>query len=94
MAESNHSERRLAKLLEALPPAPSAWVEAAKELPRMRSEIDGILDRAARDTAYRESVTTAIEKALSEAPEGADRETLEALRERLGAIGDRERDDG
>jgi hypothetical protein len=94
MAESSHSERRLAELLEALPPAPSAWVEAAKELPRMRSEIDGIVDRAARDTAYRKSVATAIEKALTEAPEGADRETLEALRERLGAIGDRERDDG
>jgi len=60
----------------------------------MRSEIDGIVDRAVRDAAYRSSVTTAMEKALAEAPEGADRETLEALREKLDAVDARQRDDG
>ena len=90
---NRHSEDELAKHLEALPPAPPAWAEAAKELPRMRSEIDGIVERAARDAAYRRSVTRAMEKALNETPQGTDREMLETLRERLGAVDDRERDD-
>ena len=94
MAESSHSERRLAELLEALPPAPAAWVEAAKELPRMRSEIDGIVDRAVRDAGYHKSVTMAMEKALAAAPKGADREILETLREKLDAVDDSRRDDG
>ncbi len=46
------NENELARLLEALAPAPAAWVEAAKELPRMHSEIDGIVERASRDGAY------------------------------------------
>lgn len=91
---NRYEEDELARLLEALPPAPLAWVEAAKELPWMRSQIDGIVDRAASDAAFRRSVIVAMEKALSETPEGTERETLETLRQRLGAAGEREPDEG
>lgn len=33
-------EDRIAELLRALPSAPEGWVEAAKELPRARSELE------------------------------------------------------
>lgn len=91
---NSYDENDLARLLEALPPAPSAWAEAAKELPRMRSEIGGIVDRAVRDAPYRRSVTLAMEKALRETRGRSERETLEALRERLVAVDEREPDDG
>jgi hypothetical protein len=91
---SDHSEQRLAQLLEALPPAPRAWVEAAKELPRMRSEIDGIVERAGRDAAYRSAVIKAMEKSLAETTDESERRALEALRERLGAASDRDAGNG
>ena len=90
------NENDLARLLEALPPAPSAWVEAAKDLPRMRSEIDraGIVGRAARDAPYRRAVLKAMEKSLAETSGESRRPSLDALRERLGAADDPRRDDG
>jgi len=85
---SPYSEEELARLLEGLPLPPRSWTEAAKELPRMRSEIDGIVDRAVRDAAYRRSITTAMERALEAGAEGHDREVLERLRDRLASGGE------
>jgi hypothetical protein len=87
------NESELARLLEALPPAPSAWVEAAKELPRMHSEIDGIVERASRDATYRRAVIKAMEKSLAETTDESQRRSLDALRERLGAAEDPGEDD-
>jgi hypothetical protein len=78
-----YDEYDLAHLLEALPPAPAAWVEAAKELPRARSEIDDIVARAAHDAPYRRAVTRAMEKALGASSADADRAILEDLCSRL-----------
>ena len=41
-----YEEEALAELLRALPPAPAHWVQAAKELPAARRELDGIVDRS------------------------------------------------
>ncbi|HEX6228243.1 MAG TPA: hypothetical protein VFZ41_02150 [Solirubrobacterales bacterium] len=90
---TRHDEDQLAKALESLPPAPSAWVEAAKELPRMRSEIDGIVERATHDAAYRRAVIKAMESSLAETSDESERRSLDELRERLSAAEDSSQDD-
>jgi hypothetical protein len=93
---THHDENDLARALEALPPAPSAWVEAAKELPRMRSEADRdeIVRHAARDAAFRKAVIKAMERSLAETSDASERRSLAELRERLGASEDPVQDDG
>ena len=72
-------EERLAALLALLPPAPAAWVEAAKELPTARAQIDGIVARAEHDAVYRARLVSDLEKAL--AADGI--EPTDALRREL-----------
>jgi len=91
---AHYDENEIAKALELLPPAPSAWVEAAKELPRMRSEIDGIVGRATRDAAYRRAVIKAMESSLAETNDQSKRRSLDELRERLAAVEASAKDDG
>ena len=57
-------EERIAALLSLLPPAPEAWVEAAKELPAARAQIDGIVARAEQDAVYRAQLVSDLEQAL------------------------------
>jgi len=85
---ARYDENEIARALESLPPAPSAWVEAAKELPRMRSEIDGIVGRATRDAAYRKAVIKAMESSLAHTSDESKRRSLDELRERLAAVED------
>jgi hypothetical protein len=79
----SYDEERLAGLLSALPPAPRGWVQAAQELPRARSTLDGIVARAEADEAFRAALISDLEAAL--AAEGYERTPtlLEALRRRL-----------
>ena len=58
-------EERLAALLAFLPPAPEAWVEAAKQLPAARAQLDGIVARAEQDAEYRARLVADLEKALT-----------------------------
>lgn len=51
-----YDEGRIAKLLQALPPAPQAWVEAAQELPSAQREIDTIAARAKDDQEFQAEV--------------------------------------
>ena len=39
-------EERIAELLRALPAPPQGWIEAAKELPTLRRELDTIVERS------------------------------------------------
>jgi hypothetical protein len=73
----------LGELLRALPPAPSAWVQAAQELPPRRGALDDIVARAERDVEFRRRLLADLESALT--AEGYDPEppVLEALRRRL-----------
>ena len=57
-------EERIAELLRALPAPPQGWVEAAKELPTVRRELDTIVERIERDERFRELVRADLEEAL------------------------------
>ncbi len=81
---SAYSEEQLAELLRALPPAPEAWVRAAKELPRARYGLDEIVERARADAAFREALIADLEAALTGAGYEPDAILVEALKERLG----------
>lgn len=78
-----YDEERLGDLLSALPPAPAAWVEAAKGLAQIRSRLDRIVERAQADDAYRRKVVADPEAALAEAEVVAHAEAVEILRRKL-----------
>ena len=61
---TGYHEERLAELLAALPPPPNGWVEAAQELPRLRAEVDRLLERAEADAAFRQALLEDLEAAL------------------------------
>jgi hypothetical protein len=80
----HYDEERLAKLLRALPPAPEGWVMAAQELPRVRRELDDIVERAVADAEFRKALIADLEAALRS--EGYEPEAipLDELRRRIG----------
>jgi hypothetical protein len=79
-----YDEVRLGDLLRALPPAPEGWVQAAKELPRSRAELDDIVGRAVADAAFREALIADLEAALREVGYEPEALPLDELRRRLG----------
>ena len=78
-----YDEERLARLIQALPPAPAGWVRAAQELPFLRGELDEIVARSEADAAFRKRLIADLEGAL--AAEGYERDpaVLAALRVQL-----------
>lgn len=77
-------EGRIAVLLRELLPAPESWVQAAKELPRARAGLDGLVARAERDAAFRAAVVADLESALREAGVEPRPAVVDHLRRRLG----------
>ena len=57
-------EERIAELLRALPTPPVGWIQAAKELPAARRELETILERVERDERFRERVVADLEAML------------------------------
>ena len=57
-------EERIAELLRALPAPPRGLVEAAKELPAARRELDTIVERIESDERFRALVHADLERAL------------------------------
>ena len=57
-------EERIAELLRALPAPPMGWVEAAKELPAVRRDLDTLLERLERDERLRERAVADLEAML------------------------------
>jgi hypothetical protein len=80
---TSYDEERIAELLRSLPEAPSAWVQAAKQLPAARVEIDRIVDLAEHDARYRADVLADLEQALRAAGVEPGHRTVEQLRARL-----------
>ena len=78
-----YDDERIAELLSALPPAPSAWVEAAQELPRARRELNEIVARAEADIEFRKALIADLESALAAEGYQPDERVLERLREQL-----------
>jgi hypothetical protein len=78
-----YDEERLAELLRALPPVPEGWVRAAPELPRVRRELDDIVERAVADAEFRKALIADLEAALR--AEGYEPEAipLDELRKRI-----------
>ena len=57
-------EETIAELMRELPAPPAGWIEAAKELPAVRRELDTILERIERDERFRELVVADLEATL------------------------------
>ena len=57
-------EERIAELLRELPAPPTGWVEAAKELPAVRRDLDSLLERLERDERLRERAVADLEAVL------------------------------
>jgi hypothetical protein len=76
-------EQRLGELLRALPPAPEGWVKAAQELPRVRRELDDIVERAVADAEFRRALIEDLEQALRAEGYEPDQVPLDELRKRL-----------
>jgi hypothetical protein len=83
MRTHGYDEERLARLLRALPPAPEGWERAAQELPRLREELDGIVERAMADLEFRRALIADLEAALAAAGYEPDPRLVQALRVRL-----------
>jgi hypothetical protein len=88
---TSYDEEKLGDLLSALPPAPEAWVKAAKELPLARQRLDEIVERAETDEEYRRRVVADPERALEEADVVAHAENIEIIRQRLDEKEEREK---
>jgi hypothetical protein len=57
-------EERIAVALRALPAPPQGWIEAAKQLPAARRELETVLERIERDARFRERVVRDLEAML------------------------------
>jgi hypothetical protein len=77
-----HDEERLGALLRLLPPAPTAWVEAAQELPAARRSLDDIVARAEADAAFRKALIADLEAALAAEGFEPDGRIVDELRRR------------
>ena len=86
MSNVSHDEERLGELLGLLPPAPSGWVQAAKELPEARRTLDEIVERARTDAEFRVLLVADLEAALAAAGYEPRTELSAAVRERLAEL--------
>ncbi|HEV8461366.1 MAG TPA: hypothetical protein VGQ38_11720 [Gaiellaceae bacterium] len=73
----------LAQLLALLRPAPTGWVEAAQELPRIRAGLDALIARAEQDAAVRARMLEDLEQALTESNLPPTSRLVEEARRRL-----------
>ena len=80
---TSYNEEQLGELLNVLPPAPDAWVQAAKELPLARQRLEQIVERAKADESYRRHVVGDPETALEQAEVVAHAQNVEIIRRRL-----------
>ena len=58
------SEEQIAELLRALPAVPAGWVQAAKELPVVRLELETIVERIESDERARALAVADLEAML------------------------------
>ena len=78
-----HDEEALGRLLAALPPAPSDWVESAANLPQTRRDADRIVELAEADQQFRAAAMENLQAALRDIGYEPTSPLLAAVRERL-----------
>lgn len=83
MSENAWSEERLGRLLAVLKPAPRGWVEAAAQLPHLRAVLDGLVERAEADAAFRAALIADLEAAVAREGVEPTPRVLRELRARL-----------
>ena len=76
-------EERLGRLIRALPPAPSAWVRAATELPLAKAGLDEIVARAEADADFKARLVADLETALEAEGYERDPAVIEVLKVRF-----------
>ena len=79
----DYTEEQLASLIGVLPPAPTAWVQAAKELPAAREAIESLVERARAGANERQAILADLEASLLQAGVEPSRGLVEELRGRL-----------
>jgi hypothetical protein len=77
------NEERLGELLRLLRPAPAGWVDAAAQLPRLRSVLDDLVERAEADAEFRAALVADLEAAFSREGVAPTERALDELRARL-----------
>ncbi len=82
--DHTYSETELGELLAMLKPAPAAWIEAAKELPRIERGLEQILALAESDVEFRQALTEDLAGAIEQAGFTAEPELVRGVRQRLG----------
>jgi hypothetical protein len=85
MSENAWNEERLGRLLGDLKPAPRGWVEAAAQLPRLRAVLDGLVERAEMDVAFRAALIADLEAAVAREGVEPTPRVLRELRVRLSS---------
>jgi hypothetical protein len=81
--EDQLDETELGDLLGLLPPAPSAWVEAAKQRPGIERGLEQILVLAEADAEFRQALIEDLEGALEQAGFTPDPSLVRGVKERL-----------
>jgi hypothetical protein len=85
MSANAWNEERLGELLRLLRPAPTGWVEAASQLPRLRAVFDDLVARAEADAAFRAELVADLEAALARVGVEPTERSLSELRARLSS---------
>lgn len=85
MSDMTWSEERIAALLSRLRPAPQGWVDAAAELPRLRTVLDDLVARAEADATIRASLIADLDSALAQSGVEPTPRAIAELRSRLEA---------
>ena len=78
-----YDEIELGELLGMLPAAPDAWVEAAKQRPRIERGVTQILALAEADAEFRAALIEDLETTVREADVEASPEVVDAVRARI-----------
>jgi hypothetical protein len=79
----DYTEEQLASLIGALPPAPTAWVQAAQELPAAREAVESLVERANAHAEERATILADLDASLRRAGVEPQRNLVEELRGRL-----------
>lgn len=77
---------QLGRLIAALPPVPLGWADAAKQLPKVRRELDDLLARAEADAELRARLLADLESTLTDAGIEPTRRIVADVRDRLRAF--------